>query len=396
MKSIIAATAAFFLSLGCYAQDMIVKKDGSVIQAKVMKVGTTEVDYKKWSNQDGPSYAIAKSDILAITYQNGEKETFEIPERTAIQDNTISEPSEPVLRPATEDNATVIAKYNKIIALTKPKKIGKIVDSAIGIFGFDDNSILSNDDIEVSFRLCKEQSPWFKKRFLMFRYSIILKNKTGKTLYVDLSNCSRNHREAAKSILFYTGESTSITQGNSGRVGVGVAGIIPGVSVGISGGSSSATTHSYLQQRIIKLQPNGSVMLRDFKYVDTKQTVELVSQGEEYAFGYMSAAWGYWGNVDFQPSGINKGIIKENEVIQFNSTNSPLHLDYTFLYSDKSDFSNQYIINMGMYLRELIGKATNGVKGPYHWWSEAGGCLRYVDILQGYDEYTICGPIKFD
>ena len=47
------------------AQDMIVKKDGTVIQAKVMKVGTSEVDYKKWSNQNGPQYSIAVADILA-------------------------------------------------------------------------------------------------------------------------------------------------------------------------------------------------------------------------------------------------------------------------------------------------------------------------------------------
>ena len=64
---------------------MIVKKDGSSIQAKVSEIGTSEVKYTEWSNQDGPSYAIAKSDILAITYQNGEKETFG--ETTGISTN---------------------------------------------------------------------------------------------------------------------------------------------------------------------------------------------------------------------------------------------------------------------------------------------------------------------
>lgn len=59
------------------AQDLIVKKDGSVIQAKVTKIGTSEVEYKKWSNQNGPQYSIAVADILAINYQNGEKETFD-------------------------------------------------------------------------------------------------------------------------------------------------------------------------------------------------------------------------------------------------------------------------------------------------------------------------------
>ena len=57
------------LSLGCYAQDLIVTRDGSVIQAKVAEIGTSEVKYKKWANIDGPIYVVAKSDILAITYR---------------------------------------------------------------------------------------------------------------------------------------------------------------------------------------------------------------------------------------------------------------------------------------------------------------------------------------
>lgn len=76
MKRFILSLVAIIITSVCFAQDIIVQKDGSIIQAKVLEVGTTEVKYKKWSNQDGPSYAIAKSNILAITYQNGEKESF--------------------------------------------------------------------------------------------------------------------------------------------------------------------------------------------------------------------------------------------------------------------------------------------------------------------------------
>lgn len=79
MKTIKLIALAAMCMVGSYAsaQNLIVKKDGSVIQAKVIKIGTSEVEYKKWSNQDGPQYSIAVADILAINYQNGEKETFE-------------------------------------------------------------------------------------------------------------------------------------------------------------------------------------------------------------------------------------------------------------------------------------------------------------------------------
>lgn len=66
-----------WLSATCVsAQDVIVKKDGSTIISKVIEIGTTEVKYKKFSNQDGPTYSILKSEIRAINYKNGEKETF--------------------------------------------------------------------------------------------------------------------------------------------------------------------------------------------------------------------------------------------------------------------------------------------------------------------------------
>lgn len=56
------------------AQDVIVKKDGSTILAKVLEITSEEVKYKKFSNLDGPSYVIRKIDILSVNYENGEKE----------------------------------------------------------------------------------------------------------------------------------------------------------------------------------------------------------------------------------------------------------------------------------------------------------------------------------
>ena len=124
MKAIrlLMALAAMCMS-GYYvsAQDFIVKKDGSVIQAKVTKIGTSEVEYKKWSNQNGPQYSIAVADILAINYQNGEKETFEnvganltaneTPSNNDAKVNPIEE--KPV---ACTDNAELIAKYNSFVS----------------------------------------------------------------------------------------------------------------------------------------------------------------------------------------------------------------------------------------------------------------------------------------
>lgn len=60
-----------------YAQDTIVKSNGDQIVAKIMEVSTTEVKYKKFNFQDGPTYIESKSNIQLIKYSNGSKEEFE-------------------------------------------------------------------------------------------------------------------------------------------------------------------------------------------------------------------------------------------------------------------------------------------------------------------------------
>jgi len=58
------------------AQDVIVMKDQSTIMSKVLEITSTEIKYKKWNNQDGPTYSIDRSEVLSINYENGEVENF--------------------------------------------------------------------------------------------------------------------------------------------------------------------------------------------------------------------------------------------------------------------------------------------------------------------------------
>lgn len=76
MKKIILSflILAFAFSIKSYSQDIIYKKDGSKEEAKITLVGEKEIQYKKFSNPDGPVYTINKSQIVMITYENGEYE----------------------------------------------------------------------------------------------------------------------------------------------------------------------------------------------------------------------------------------------------------------------------------------------------------------------------------
>ena len=64
------------LSFLTFAQDIITKRDGVDIEAKVLEVSDEYVKYKKFDYQDGPTYNVKKSEILIIRYENGSKDIF--------------------------------------------------------------------------------------------------------------------------------------------------------------------------------------------------------------------------------------------------------------------------------------------------------------------------------
>ncbi len=85
MKKIILITlvSIFTASLG-YTQDIITKKSSEDIQAKVTEVTTTEIKYKRFDNQSGPTFTILKSDVLMIRYENGSKDIFTDSPNTSV------------------------------------------------------------------------------------------------------------------------------------------------------------------------------------------------------------------------------------------------------------------------------------------------------------------------
>ena len=76
MKRLIFIIASILLGQVVCAQDIIQKKDATEIQAKVLKITDTEIEYKRWDNPDGPVYTIPAEEVFTITYPNGNKEVI--------------------------------------------------------------------------------------------------------------------------------------------------------------------------------------------------------------------------------------------------------------------------------------------------------------------------------
>lgn len=77
MRKIIFAvlTSIFTMSL-CFSQDIITKKTSEDIQAKVLRVTTTEIIYKYFDDQNGPAFSIPISKVVMVRYQDGTKDIF--------------------------------------------------------------------------------------------------------------------------------------------------------------------------------------------------------------------------------------------------------------------------------------------------------------------------------
>jgi hypothetical protein len=68
-------------NLSLLSQDIINLKDGNEIYSKVLKISEKEIEYKKFSNINGPVYVKSISEISSIKYENGTIESFHSQEK---------------------------------------------------------------------------------------------------------------------------------------------------------------------------------------------------------------------------------------------------------------------------------------------------------------------------
>lgn len=87
MKKLIFLAVLSALCFSVKAQDIIVKKDGSTIKAKILEVSKTEIKYKSYDNQTGPSFIISSSDVDVVKYNSGSQA------KTTTAENEVKRPN---------------------------------------------------------------------------------------------------------------------------------------------------------------------------------------------------------------------------------------------------------------------------------------------------------------
>jgi len=79
MKKIVFIIVSLLVVEFTFAQDVIIKKDSSVIKAKITEVKNTTIKYKKDNYIDGPVFQIKKNRLQRIEYANGDSSVFSHP-----------------------------------------------------------------------------------------------------------------------------------------------------------------------------------------------------------------------------------------------------------------------------------------------------------------------------
>ncbi len=364
---------AFALS-GNYAkaQDIIVLRDGSLIESKVMEITPNELKYKKFSNMNGPLYTILKEQVLAVNYENGEKESFaNVTSQTApVAANTPTADSAPqeIEVPADEKNAKLLEKYNKTVGIVgNPEVKKKEQYNCVTVYHFTKSSIISNKDIEVNFVL----DHYYR---YCCQYSIEIENKSDKIIYIDLANTFHGNDT------YYNGsEQLTVSSGSSsgGSVNLGsvanaldVGGVVGTLAGGMSvgGGKSNQVSTTYTNQRFIAIPPRGERKLSEHKEVVT-QSETLLTMEKKQATSH--------GENFIDIIGYMKDRVRVNEVKTYNEENTPLTRNYHITYSSDANFKTYSTLKFAVYLHQAIG-----VK---YGWGVLKKLTNYEGVIKGKD-----------
>lgn len=347
----------FLVALNANAQDVIVKNDGSTILSKVLEVNQNDIKYKKFSNQDGPTYTINKLEIMSINYENGEKDVFSV--SNGNTGNTPAATSNATTEASIKMNQDYLNSYNSYSVKYTSNKFGGAAKRAIFTLALSENSVVVNNDIscdivigqvstgnargasgQVQFSkgLTKGMGYYF---FINQALQITLTNRTSKTIYIDLANSF--YRRGMESSPYYIPKATSSMQSSTAGVSIGVPTFFGSVGVGSS--QTHAVSVTTYTQRIIAIPPHSSSslepeMLFPKDYAGT----------EGLAVNYTTSRMGYYPVIN-----LGKEQFSNGDIIHFTYDSTPIKIGAYITYGFDESISSPEHLSIDLFAREMSG-----------------------------------------
>lgn len=393
----LAAVCCGFASAA--AQDVIVKKDGTTILAKVIAVGDDVVEYKKHSNLNGPTYKVNVDKLLSVNYENGEKDTFESAAESpaAVGSDVVSfgKSSADVV----EKNKQLIAAYNSVSPKWTTKQKDNDAKYLMNVVRLAENSVLENDDVKLEITLGEVGNEKRQEEKLVFmdyssgknakfknvvglcqNYALGVKvqNKTNHTIYIDLGNTflTRSGEAQAYYVPSSTVTSKGSTAGGSVNLGsvagaVGVGGVLGRLAGGVNVGGSNSTTISKVEyaQRVLAIPPMSSKML-DLKLLfdNSPNAYRFVTLKDESTSRCrcFTAVGQFYG-------------LKVGDIIHWSPDDTMMNWGFYLSYAFDEACSQQAAVRFDMYVSDSYGVRLN----MWH--------IQYLfDELQGAKQVLLC------
>lgn len=396
IKEIAIALIGVVMSFVCvYAQDIVVKTNGDELEAQVLEVSSTEVQFKKWSNLNGPTYRLPISDIFMIIYSNGDKDVFS--NRSSLPSiSPSSQMSNPSKTIANALNPSLIEKYNADFEFKPHKESDKAAGSAVGVLAIDDTSTLSSDDMQISL-VQIESGPYLevdegtKQDVVVIcfggRYEIVLHNNLDTSIYIDKAQSYRVNPDGSCKFFCQGNNQTTISAGRGSGLGLnlgavagalgmgGPLGVLAG-GIGVGSGSGTSVSTTYVDSRILSIPPKATVKLATDLYTPLPNKVEgVVHQKAEY--------------FETFPAQMLKGL-REGE-IRYNSNNKWV-TKYVIVYSTNPELKNLRQQGFGVYIKACLGFRNTywGSITRYCGYDNKAGLqfgMKYHKFLQKYFNY---------
>ena len=345
---------AAFVAVGVAAQDVITKRDGDEVQAKVTEITDTDVKYKKWSNPDGPTYTVKRAEVFMIKYQNGEKDVFKDEAPAAAPRPTAQTPTA-VDYSDKEANAAAVAAFNSFrpqLAESDKKSHGAVL-----IFGLAEGSVIEDSNISLSFENAELLSEEFR---------VLVRNKTDRTVYLDLANSFVSRDGVAEP--YYIPTATNTTHGTSSGVGVSLGVISPvlsGISVG--GGASSSTSTTVFSQRVVAIPPHSVTALEKMGVFvsmreDTEDKQWYVKRMDNFVRQRKEAGWfrdnlvGYASEMLYPCLNFDKkSPLLCGEWLTYDEKQLSYRLGIHCSYSLTEDLSGLAAVSSRLYFKHVVG-----------------------------------------
>ena len=388
-KLIIFACSLMMAGVSASAQDVLITQEGDVKKVYDVEVGPSTVFYKEADKADAPTLRIKKADVIMIKRKDGTK--YDLGNGNNVVNNSQAAQS-PQTQAAAPVATSVSAEAQRLneeairrVNDYNPKYQGDDTDDRckrlLCLMGYGKDSQIINDDIEiecvtgaldfikfkkgmkegVSNGAAKSDVPFSdfaSKSYANPGIKLRVKNKSGKTLYLDLGNTFIMRKGVA--MAYYVPSSTSTSNSSSSGMGVNLGAVAGAVGVGgalgtlasgigVGGSSTSATVNTTYSQRVISVPP---MSVKELDVQLMFPNVETYCDG----FGIQDYANpNFYFLPEFSFATKESGNYNNGETHNFSEETSPVKFGFFVSYSDTENCQNEKKLAFNLYLRQIIG-----------------------------------------